>query len=333
MPTSRAIAALVLLLACSRADPPAKTEPSADASPPASSSSSPLFVPRRPVLASRDMGRTWATVADTAIPEAAEVTLLEAWGARLVVGTEAHFLFAGNPRGGTWASLGAGLPAPKITALAADGEELYVGVYEAGLFVTREGGSPWRAVENLPEMRVRAVFVVGRELVAAGDGGVWRSHDRRSSWKNVFGACQVVSLVGAHDELVAGGACGTFLSSDAGETWRPIHEGAAHGVAKIGDRIALMNISGDLFLSSDRGRTWAEPTYAPREQSYVYDVVGSGDQLVASNNYGLHASNDGGAHWEHVLFTEDLVFIDLLVLDGVLYGGTRSWNEYRQRTR
>ncbi len=50
-----------------------------------------------------------------------------------------------------------------------------------------------------------------------------------------------------------------------------------------------------------------------------------------SNNYGIHASSDGGVTWQHLYDTEDLVFIDFASVGDVIYGGTRDWGERRPR--
>jgi hypothetical protein len=64
----------------------------------------------------------------------------------------------------------------------------------------------------------------------------------------------------------------------------------------------------------------------------VYEVVGAGSHLVASNNYGIHRSEDGGERWRHVYKTEALVFVDLVAMNGVIYGGTREWRETRGKS-
>lgn len=64
----------------------------------------------------------------------------------------------------------------------------------------------------------------------------------------------------------------------------------------------------------------------------MHEAVGAGDRLITSNNYGIHRSDDGGKRWQHVYRTEELVFIDLVTMDGVIYGGTKEWREYRGKS-
>jgi photosystem II stability/assembly factor-like uncharacterized protein len=317
---------------CSRPEPGAAPAASAPAQP----------ASRRALYASRDGGRTWRAV-EGALPDDAQVAFMEPWGTRLVVATDGHYLFAGDPTAASsWVRLGGELPRAKITALHVDGDDLYVGVHESGLFVGRDGGTRWQSLQgDLAEPKVRAIATMDGRLLAGADDGIWRRRAGDSGWDRVFAECQVVSLHRSGDSVVAGGACGALLSRDRGETWLFIQrEGALHSVAVLPTsagqqqvRIVLMNISGDVHVSDDWGTSWREIEYQPRAQSYVYEVVASAGRLIASNNYGIHASMGDGREWEHIHFTEDLIFSDLTTMDGVLYGGTRIWREYRPKSR
>lgn len=289
--------------------------------------------PRRALYSSRDAGETWTPV-DVVFPEDLQVAFMEPWGERLVIATDNHRLFIGDPTRQDWAQAGHDLPGAKITALHVAGPDLYVGVYEKGIFVSHDGGRTWGSLNHdVGDLRVRAILKVDAELVVGTDNGIFHSRDGQSRWQRVFAGSQVISLNGEGRKIVGGAASGALLSEDGGEHWRWIQEeGAAHNTAIIDARIVLMNISGDLYVSPDWGRSWSAKGYGPREGSYVYEVVGSGNQLIASNNYGIHRSDDGGERWRHVFRTEELVFFDFVAMNGVVYGGTREWKEYRKKS-
>ena len=287
---------------------------------------------RHAIYVSRDFGHTWAP-ADSGLPAKLQVSFLEAWGDRLAVATEDQGLFVGVPGRGRWTRAGIGLPGVKITALHLSDPWLYVGVYQSGIFASDDGGRSWDSLNRgLPDLRVRAIMTIDGGVLVGTDSGIFMNRNGQPAWKRVFAEGQIVDLNKSGRRLVAGGALGTVLSEDEGKTWRWIHRpGAARNTAIIGGRIVLMKISGDLLTSDDWGSTWSSQAYAPRERSYVYEVVRAGSRLVASNNYGIHTS-DGRAGWDHVFKTEELVFIDLVTMNGVIYGGTKDWRERRSRS-
>jgi photosystem II stability/assembly factor-like uncharacterized protein len=289
--------------------------------------------PRRAIYSSRDSGQTWTPV-DGGLPGDLEVTFMDPWGMRLVIGTEDHGLFIGDPTRQDWAQAGSGLPGVKITAIHVAEPDLYVGVYKQGIFASHDGGRTWDSLNRgLDDLRVRAILKVGAELVVGTDTGIFNSHDGQSTWQRVFAEAQVVSLNREGRKIVGGASSGTVLSQDDGEHWSWIQKkGSAHNTALIDGRIVLMNKSGDLYLSADWGGSWNAMSYGPREGWYVYEVVGAGNQLMACNNYGIHRSDDGGKRWQHVYKTEEWVFMDLVTLNGVTYGGTKGGKDPRRKS-
>lgn len=287
---------------------------------------------RHALYASRDFGRTWSPI--PGLPADLQVAFLEPWGRRLVIATENRGLWIGDPVRGEWA-IGGSLPSAKVTALHVAGSDLYVGIHRMGIFTSADGGRSWRSLnDGLADRRVRAILNTEEGLWVGTDTGIFFRRVQGTAWMKPFEGAQVISLQRSGRRIVAGASHGTLLSADAGRHWRWIHqEGAAHNTAILDGRIVLMNISGDLLASEDAGRSWSALSYGPRERSYVYEIAGARNRMVASNNYGIHRSEDGGRSWRHVHATEDLVFIDLVTMDGVLYGGTRTWKEYRPKTR
>jgi hypothetical protein len=79
------------------------------------------------------------------------------------------------------------------------------------------------------------------------------------------------------------------------------------------------------------GKNWISSSYQPRQDSYIYELVKAGNYLIMSNNYGIHRSSDHGQSWKLIYTTESMVFFDFLVVGQDIYGGTRTWDEYRGR--
>jgi photosystem II stability/assembly factor-like uncharacterized protein len=260
---------------------------------------------------------------------------MEKRGSRIIMATDNHGMFISDDEKQRWTQIGSGLPAKKITALHLSGNEIYAGVYQQGIYVGRDDGAAWQSLNaGLKDLRVRAILRIGGGLLVGTDTGIFKSSPGDKKWTQVFSECQVISLNEDRGRIIAGSVLGVLLSTDGGEHWRWIQqEGAAHNTSILEGKIFVMNISGDLFISPDWGRTWSKSAYGPRESSYIYEVANVGDTLVMSKNYGLHRSTNGGRVWELTFPTEDVIFFDFLVFDQAIYAGTRSWNEYRKKSK
>jgi len=290
---------------------------------------------RSAIYRSTDAGRTWAPVG-SGMPAGTQVSWVEPWwGGRLVVATDDQGLWIGDPARRVWARE-EGLPARKITVLHVAGDDLFVGLHEQGIFARLSEGGGWIPFnDDLADLRVRAILRMPAAILVATDTGIFMRTPGRQEWKRVLSAGQMVTLdrIDANT-IVSGGVRGAAISRDGGKSWHWIHRaGAAHNTAILDSSIVLMNISGDVFRSDDVGRTWRKLRYAPRAGSYVYDMVAVGKTWMASNNYGVHVSEDRGEHWRLVFPNERSVFIDLAVVDGVVYAGAREWKERRARSR
>lgn len=102
--------------------------------------------------------------------------------------TSTHAVFRSTDRGRTWTRSDAGLPgAARINAMAASPHRHFAGT-DAGLFVSDNSGTTWRAGTAIPgpSQRVLDLCLLGRTLYAGTDGGgIVRSDDDGTSWLRV----------------------------------------------------------------------------------------------------------------------------------------------------
>ena len=281
---------------------------------------------------SADFGLSWAPVGGN-LPADANVYGVEQLGDQIVVATENYGLFIGRPEHADWIPIGLYLPGPKITALHISGDELYAGVYEKGLFVSKDSGHTWASLNQmLPDLSVRSILRVEGAVLVGTNSGLFRKADGEKRWAKVFDEGQIIAL-SAKDGKIAGGTnFGMILSTDSGRHWNWIEKvGAVHNFAILDKCLVVLDISGDIRLTEDWGKSWNLPRYYPRQYSYGYDVAQVGDYWLLSNNYGIHRSEDKGKHWEHLVLQEDFVFYDFAVRDQVIYAGMRAWKERRPK--
>ncbi len=152
--------------------------------------------------------------------------------------------------------------------------------------------------------------------MGATGGGVWRTQDAGTTWKNIsdgyfggsIGAVEVaqsdpnVIYVGGGEETVRGNVSsgyGVFKSTDAGKTWE------SKGLTNS-RHIPRMRVH-------------------PKNENIVYAAV-LGNIYKESTDRGVYKSTDGGDSWSKILYTNDMAGAVDLILDPnnprILYAAT-----------
>lgn len=285
---------------------------------------------QKPLYTSINQGLTWQPL-NNGLPPDVQVTFMEKLGEEIIMATDNLGVFISEENISKWKRVGQELPSPKINALHINDGDIYVGVFNKGIFSSPDQGQSWLSLNyNLPELKVGTILKNQEQLLAGTDIGVFKWLEASRKWEKTSESVQVISFQEWDGKLIAGTNKGLLFSDDHGNKWEWIHqEGAIHYTAVLNGTIFIMYISGDLFFSKDDGRTWSQGNYQPRLGSYVYEVAQIGEDFILSNNYGIHRSIDGGYNWNLIFKNEDMIFFDFLVKDGVVYGGTRRWKEYR----
>jgi hypothetical protein len=126
-------------------------------------------------------------------------------------------VFRSTDRGASWISVGAGLPATDINALASLGDELFAGTYSSGVFRLKDGDPDWvPAHTGIPDgLLVTSLAVSGRAIFAGTSRGVFVTKDDGATWSSInqgLSDTLVVSLAVQGAYLVAGTSSnGIFL--------------------------------------------------------------------------------------------------------------------------
>ena len=289
---------------------------------------------RVPIYTSKDFGKSWQAESHN-LPNDIQVSFLEKYGTEIIMATDNKGIFISQTNRNGWRSIGNELPEKKINALFIDETNIYAAVYGAGIYRTENEGAYWTTLNyNLTgdQLKIQTIYIKDNQVFIGTDSGIFKLHKKNKTWSPLFENVQVLSICELDNKLIAGTSRGTLISNDKGNNWNWINQaGAIHYTHIVDDKIVEMYISGDVFLSDNFGKTWKEANYFPKAGSYVYESIQTGAYLILSNNYGIHRSADGGKTWEHIYHTEEKAFFDLLEIDGVIYGGTRGWDEFRKR--
>lgn len=313
----------IFLGACSPS--PSKLESNSEVpeTPKVSSKKSPLYY-------SSDQGLSWVSCGEGLPPEA-WITYVLGQDGELVVGTEAHGVWKSTENKTTWKSIGQDLPGKKINALFVNKDKIYTGVFQKGIFQTEDGGKHWESLNlDLPNLSVMNIAGIGEELLIATDAGIFKSREGQSRWEAVYEGPQVVSLSQMGETWFAGGVSGVLRSVDEGETWEVVdNKGALHMTAIVNEVVVAMYINGVVTASSDEGKTWQVAKYGPTGGSYVYEAIGAGDQMLMSNNYGVHRSTNKGKTWTLDYKQKAFIFFDFWAEGDLIYGGVREFKDER----
>jgi photosystem II stability/assembly factor-like uncharacterized protein len=192
---------------------------------------------------------------------------------------------------------------------------------------TPRDGLEWRNVGPFRGGRVTAVAGVPSQpltfYMGAAGGGVWKTEDAGTSWRNVsdgffrtgtIGAIAVADVdpnviyVGTGEAPIRGVASshgdGVYKSTDAGRTWRKIGLTESRQISRV-----LVH---------------------PRDPDLVY-VAAQGSRWGPSAERGIYRSNDGGATWKRVHQVDQTTGPSDLAMDAtnprILYAG--YWDHQR----
>lgn len=287
---------------------------------------------RFPLLISDDFGETWESATED-LPEEIEVSFIEKKGNELVLASDNMGIFISSENKSKWKSIGDQLPDKKINAMHISGEWIYVGLYRQGLYQSNNEGLTWESLNyNLKNLNVQSILNIDKQLLVGTDDGIFMLNHNTNLWKETDIKSQVLSIYQYNGTLVAGTSLGTVISKDKGDRWEWIRkEGSVHYTHNIGKRVIELVLNGDVVYTDDWGANWTQTQYEPRTGSYVYEIIENGDYQLLSNNYGIHRSTDKGKTWQHIFKTETMAFFDLISNGDEIYGGTRTWDEYRKR--
>lgn len=306
---------ILLLLACGTA-----STATFDVLDPIAATPSPLYV-------SEDYGATWQVPAHN-LPDNVQASFLAKLGEQILLASDNAGLFISNKDKTDWTQIGTNLPTKKINALHVSGARIFVGLYEKGIYESKDKGRTWQSINyNLSDLQVRAILQTDTQMFAGTDTGLLLLDQETKKWKKIVEQVQINTLNIDHNQLITGTNKGVLYSKDKGENWTWIsQEGAAHNTAILNGKVLVMHISDALFISDNWGKNWLDVYYTPKQASYIYDATQIDRFLLMSNNYGVHRSVDSGISWEFIYPMEKVVIFDLLVDKRLVYACTRHKN-------
>lgn len=227
-------------------------------------------------------------------------------------------MFESNDGGLTWRM--AGLAGHAVRALAvtpSNPDVLAAGAFD-GVYLSRDGGDSWERISPAGDAELRALDSLAFDprdpltLYAGTYHLPWKTSDGGKSWRPIHDGMiddsDVMSLlpVGADPGRILASACsGIYRSDNGGALWHKI-QGIPYAARRT---LALVQAPGHsnvlyaattegLWKTGDGGDTWRLLT----PQNWVVNGVAtlgsnSSRVVIGTEQFGVQASDDGGAHF------------------------------------
>jgi len=295
-----------------------------------------------------DAGQSWATLVvpgETALPKAVK---LEA-GRVLIAGFgewSATRWYASRDGGVTWSLLPGAFTERSNSIFAPHFFDADTGVVHFGAQVLRttDGGRAWEAMAlpGVSHFTASLHFTADGTGWVVGDGMLFRSDDRGSTWIRVTGNTRRLNRASFADGRAGwatesqcdyGGLvqCTMFLHAtvDGGRSWQPLGQvpgDLSTAVQAIDERQLVMTGEGGIRYSADAGRTWTQAAGAASVfiGSFRFIPGTSGGWFMPSWSSTPLRTRDAGRTWTEVALpaeigsVHDLSFSD--PLNGWLVG-------------
>jgi photosystem II stability/assembly factor-like uncharacterized protein len=205
-----------------------------------------------------------------------------------------------------------------LTQSEKDPKVMIVGTY-GKVFVSRNSGEDWKAVDDnsfFANLFVDSVAIDPRDTNIMYAGTSWRAYkttDAGKTWKRISAGMIDDSDVFAididtknPDHIIASACSGIYESFNAGDLWKKIN-----GIpsASRRTRAILQNPAGNgavyagttegFWMTPDGGKSWLLTTQRDLEINSIAVHPDEPNKIyIATNNYGLMVSTDGGRNFD-----------------------------------
>jgi photosystem II stability/assembly factor-like uncharacterized protein len=197
-----------------------------------------------------------------------------------------------------------------------DGEIVYVGTWEQGVFQSADGGKTWESSnKGLNNLNVQTFIfspTLDKIYIGTWGGGVFQSSDEGQTWEAInngltnLNVWTVIFSPDGEDMYVGTVGGGVFRSSDDGKSWESTNNGLTDlwvqtlTFSPIDETIYIGTYGGGVFRSSDGGASW-EPANNGLTSRDVLTLLFSptGETLYAgTRGGGVFRSTNGGESWK-----------------------------------
>ena len=193
-----------------------------------------------------------------------------------------------------------------VWSLAVNGNNIFAGTYQNGLYMSSNNGVSWTSVPDLEYSNVDAL-ASNDNFMYAGLGcsyDIYISTNNGYNWHWVFNSeCGAIfSLALKGDSIFAGTGCGyVYLSTNNGASWDTVNNGlpissvGVNALAIIGNNIFAGGQNG-IYLSTNNGDSWINIKNGLTD-TIVHSLAVIGNNIFAGTSTGIYLSSNNGNNW------------------------------------
>ena len=241
--------------------------------------------PYNGVFVSHDLGETWMPsglegrgITDIAYGNGKLYATIYYWGIEDPPG-----LYESDDKGASWSKIGPGFSAASV---AVCGDNIILGGYSHGLWVSQDGGDTWvqKLGDGMYGGDILSISVYGNTAITSDYYNNYISYDCGATWeilgKNVSGYLSGVSIVDNIWLACSGTTGGIYRSTDSGQTFYPVVDWSpnpCYAITYYNNTYyasSHSNYTGyyNILKSTDKGKTWQDVTPESNINNYVHNL-------------------------------------------------------------
>jgi len=248
-------------------------------------------------------------------------------------------IFLSTNNGTSWKSVKKGLNVDIFLSLTVIGTNLIARTTDYRLILSTNNGANWTVIPNSLST-VNSVAVIGTNLYAGTENGIYFSTDIGSTWTAVkydysvgVGAIAVTTNDIGGTNIFAGSSFGIYLSTNNGTNWTAVNTGLPENkdiyqLAVIGTNIFAGTVLG-VYLSTDNGTNWNAINNGLPKYIHVLSFAVNGTNIFVGTMPlgGIFLSTNYGTNWtdanKGITYNSDIYS---LAINGTnLFAGTSGY--------
>ncbi len=255
------------------------------------------------VFRSTNNGSSWTAV-NSGI--SARIISFAVSGNSIFVGT-ANGLFRSNNNGDKWTAAYFPFTSAPVTSIAVCGTTIFAVANNRNLRCSVDDAKSWVALDSgLSGLYLYTLTVIGNDLFAGTDHGVYRSTNKGMTWtaaNSGISDVMVTSCITNGGYLFTGTDKGIFRSADNGASWTAVNSGLTDSdilsIAASGNNLFAATDVGGIFRSIDNGNHWT----AVNKGLYNWNIccfAVLGTDIFVGTRSGVFLSTNNGDNWTAV---------------------------------